>query len=387
MEIKYVSIIRNTQPPSGASLKTDTYYFDNNRQESFSAPRNFFTSERNISDSVWFFQMKPRIVESAPVYISIIKNAFVLPCGIVVTQDGSVVLESIYPKIPKNNITPEDLFISDLDLNIFNKIVNNEIDYNNQSRLFRAVHGRDIGEQGYFHWIATVLPRISLVKDRFEGETGPYLINPHPDYGVAWLKELDFYDNILRPHSDAVFVEELIFPCPAQVGDSHYTRNPMLLIDFRRKLSKLNMLGEENSQQNKRSIYISRSDAPVRRLSNEPELLESISDLNIQVCSLTGMSVREQISLFSSAKTIIGPHGAGLVNILFSKNSTVIELMSTTRTWPGFKVISKMIDAKYCGFVSNDYNKEETAIKGSGNEDFAVDVNSCSRFIYSCLSS
>jgi hypothetical protein len=384
MEIKYVSIVGTLQCPVEESLRKDTYFFDKDRHESFNAPENFFVSERNISDPIWFFQLKPRVIDSAPVYISILKDVFVLPCGIVVTEDGCVVLESIYPKVPENNVTPEDLFISGIDLDIFNNIINKNFQFNNGISLSRAVHGRDIGEQGYFHWIATVLPRVSIVKDRFEGETGPYLMNPHPNFGVEWLKELGIYNEIMRPSSNAIFVRDLIFPCPSQVGQSHYTRNPMLLIDFKRQLLKLGLL-EKKENKIGDIVYISRSDAPVRRLSNEDDLISSISDLNVKVCTLTGMSVRDQISLFSTAKAIIGPHGAGLVNILFGDNSTVIELMSTTRTWPGFKVISKMVDSKYCGFVSDIYDKNDTQIKGSGNEDFSVDVNSCSRFIYSCL--
>lgn len=386
MNISYVSLAEMQEPGALSSLDADIYFFDKNRSEEFCPPQNFFTSEAEITDSLWFFQLKPRIVDAAPVYISIIRHAYVLPCGIVVTKDGKILLESIYPRTINNIKTIEDLLTSERDLELYSRLVERNLSSSDALPLARAVHGRDIGERGYFHWIATVLPRVSLVADRFFGETGPYLINPHPEFGVEWLRELGLYDKILIPDSRIIHVDELIFPCPAQVGDSHYTRNRTLLLDFKRRLQNNGIIPQKDGVNAEENIYISRSDAPVRRLINEDDLIDSVKRFNFSKCTLSGMSVREQASLFSSAKTVMGPHGAGLVNVLFGQSSTtVIELMSITRTWPGFKVISKIVDSKYCGFVSGSYVLSDSEVKGYGNEDFSVDVLTCNRFIESCL--
>ena len=382
MNINYISIIDEDR----SKIITDTIYLEREKSSIFNAPSHFFASEREITDSLWFFQLKPRVVNAAPVYISSIKGVYVLPCGVVVTEDGSVVVESIYPQTPESAPRAEDLFKSERDLELFKRLRERNLDVSDIINLPRAVHGRDIGERGYFHWIATVLPRISLVDDFFAGETGPYLLNPHPGFGVEWLNELGFYGKYRHPDHNLIYVEDLIFPCPAQVGNSHYTRNPTLLLNFKEKLSRSGILRSKNNSGSGRRIYISRSDAPVRRLVNEKDLVEAISHLKFEMCSLTGMSVRDQVDIFSSASVIIGPHGAGLVNVLFCDDrTTVIELMSTTRTWPGFKVISKVVGLKYCGFVSDIYDSDESKVNGYGNEDFSVDVSTCARFIESCI--
>ena len=61
----------------------------------------------------------------------------------------------------------------------------------------------------------------------------------------------------------------------------------------------------------------------MRRLINEEELLEVLEKYNFQNYFFEEMTMEEQIDLFSDAEIVIGPHGAGFANILFSKNILV----------------------------------------------------------------
>ena len=76
-------------------------------------------------------------------------------------------------------------------------------------------------------------------------------------------------------------------------------------------------------------IYISRKDSPkIRGISNEDELAEALTKIGFQVVALSELSVVQQIFLFTNARFIIAPHGAGLSNIIFctKSNCTVIEI-------------------------------------------------------------
>lgn len=76
-----------------------------------------------------------------------------------------------------------------------------------------------------------------------------------------------------------------------------------------------------------RHIYISRRQAKVRKLANELELVPLLEDLGFAIVLLEELGFAEQVRLFSEAKVIIGPHGAGLANMVFANpGATVIEL-------------------------------------------------------------
>ncbi|MGV3524996.1 MAG: glycosyltransferase family 61 protein [Candidatus Sericytochromatia bacterium] len=78
----------------------------------------------------------------------------------------------------------------------------------------------------------------------------------------------------------------------------------------------------------RRRYYISRQDAQQRRVRNEAELLPLLAAWGFECLQLTGLSLRAQIQLFSQAEWVVGPHGAGLSNLLFAPSDCrVLELL------------------------------------------------------------
>ena len=74
-----------------------------------------------------------------------------------------------------------------------------------------------------------------------------------------------------------------------------------------------------------RKIFISRDDAPARKLINAEEVFMALQGW--ETVTLTGMSTKKQIELFSSASHVISTHGAGLTNLLWCQTGTkVIEI-------------------------------------------------------------
>jgi hypothetical protein len=77
-----------------------------------------------------------------------------------------------------------------------------------------------------------------------------------------------------------------------------------------------------------RKIFISRDDAPARKLINAEEVFMALQGW--ETVTLTGMSTKKQIELFSSASHVISTHGAGLTNLLWCQTGTkVIEISQT----------------------------------------------------------
>lgn len=94
-------------------------------------------------------------------------------------------------------------------------------------------------------------------------------------------------------------------------------------------ISLFRALGDALGQSNtKRRIYVSRRLAGARQVVNEPEVFTILQELGFQSVCLEQISLTEQVKLFRESEAIVGPHGAGLANIVFSgPGTTLIELL------------------------------------------------------------
>jgi glycosyl transferase family 61/glycosyl transferase family 92 len=75
-------------------------------------------------------------------------------------------------------------------------------------------------------------------------------------------------------------------------------------------------------------VYVSRRLTTARRVLNEAEVITTLRDFGFEPLCLEQMSLEEQIKVFRESEVIIGPHGAGLANIVFSNpGTTLIEFL------------------------------------------------------------
>ena len=63
-------------------------------------------------------------------------------------------------------------------------------------------------------------------------------------------------------------------------------------------------------------IYVARTDTANRVAENEADIMDLLKEEGICVVVPGRLSVAQQINLFGKAEAIIGPHGAGLTNIV-----------------------------------------------------------------------
>jgi hypothetical protein len=94
-------------------------------------------------------------------------------------------------------------------------------------------------------------------------------------------------------------------------------------------------------------FYITRKGAAHRDITNEEEVEEFLIQNGFATIDFSSMSLKEQISLVSSASVIVGVQGAGLANIVFGHNLRVIEFVPSLAPHPAYWWISKWLGHTY----------------------------------------
>lgn len=126
-------------------------------------------------------------------------------------------------------------------------------------------------------------------------------------------------------------------------------------------------------------IYISRGQAPSRRLINEEHLIRELQSRGFHILHLETMTVKEQLEAFSNAKMVIMPHGAAGTNIIFSQPGTLfIELLSYSYRHAMHAVYASLNDCLYGCLICNDSSSTK-------KRDMVVDVNTLLRVVDKAL--
>ncbi|MDZ5810498.1 glycosyltransferase family 61 protein [Halorubrum sp. AD140] len=187
-------------------------------------------------------------------------------------------------------------------------------------------------------WLTKELPRLQGVHHYAE-ETGtdPHLLLPQdpPSYVVESMPIFGFDDDQWSTWSgDRVYADQLIVP------QHPCLEHPLSLYDHRLQydlsykaisppacewVRERALEGVDGTESTER-IYISREDAHERRVVNEEEVMDALEPYGFESYLLTELSFERQIELFANAECVVGPHGAGLSNIIFADECSVLEI-------------------------------------------------------------
>jgi capsular polysaccharide biosynthesis protein len=181
-----------------------------------------------------------------------------------------------------------------------------------------AVVASALGE-GYSHWLLDELPRLLLLKK--EDKVARIITHANAAYAQAALRLYGWTGEVVEPVRRGYWqCEELIVPSLTGWTGRATARQIQLINEFVKPLRTSAAAGGER-------IYISRSLARRRRVTNEDEVTTALTDLGFVTVRLEELTWPEQIQVFRQAKVIVGPHGAGLANLAFCQSGTlVVEL-------------------------------------------------------------
>ena len=128
-------------------------------------------------------------------------------------------------------------------------------------------------------------------------------------------------------------------------------------------LTLLNKSGVTEHKKSKmfQNIYVSRQNS--RRSSlNEKFLHEELKKIGFHIIFPEQLKLEDQISIFRNAKVVVGIHGAGLVNIVWGKQTHLIELMPNNRVNKCYEWITNLNGGKYSRLDFKPFDRNISAI-------------------------
>ena len=184
----------------------------------------------------------------------------------------------------------------------------------------------------FYHWMIEALPRLDLYE-----RSGVSIDCFYAPTGTRFQREsLD----LLGISPDRILpATRQTHLAPARLLASSFTGSPSLAkTDYlsRRLGLHAGLLGGRS-----RRIFITRPGRRARAVANERELLRALKPLGFERVRLEAMPLLEQVALFQQAECVVGPHGAGLTNLVFCRPGTqVVEIGTPYRPWTCFYEIA-----------------------------------------------
>lgn len=185
----------------------------------------------------------------------------------------------------------------------------------------------NVWSSNYFHWITEGLTRLEGLR-HYEQVTGrkPVLIvnDNAPEFVLDSLEIMGFRDRVVTWRTRRARVECLVVPSFRRLEG----RTSVRALEFVRAAVRATV--PRPAALSARNFFVSRRNAARRRVLNESEVLARLGRFHFEPVVLEDLTFRDQVALFSQARCVVAPHGAGLTNMLWSDAPSIIEIFGAT---------------------------------------------------------
>ncbi|NAZ85549.1 glycosyltransferase family 61 protein [Kineococcus indalonis] len=185
----------------------------------------------------------------------------------------------------------------------------------------------------YYHWTVQGVPRVGLLAAAADlAEVDRWLVPrlAHPYLG-EWLDHLGVPPSARVEVSGAGrrFTAERLLV--SSVPSAGYNVPRWVVDDVRARVAGLRRGGGPEL------LLVDRPGTGRRRLLNREEVLRVVRERGFTVVDLDDATLAEEVALFTSARVVVGVHGAGLTNALYGpEGSHVVEITPSSLSYPTF---------------------------------------------------
>jgi hypothetical protein len=258
--------------------------------------------------------------ESMPTFVGYFKNCLAHSLPFVITEDNHLITNHVWPLLDKVRNKPQKTHslwsawgnAVDINLPAVTKSFSEESTY-----VWLPIDEHS-AENPWHIWI-DVISKFRLLLKQYD--------RPLKDYVFVLSNESGYFNRVVKellpeikyyvmPKNSTWRFKELIVPSMMNHKDG------ILSPPATEWIHETFGIKHKNPT---RKIFVSRDDAPARRLSNAGEVFMALNGW--EQVTLSAMSVRDQIKTFAEASHVISPHGAGLLNIVFCQpGANIIEI-------------------------------------------------------------
>jgi hypothetical protein len=209
----------------------------------------------------------------------------------------------------------------------------------------------NLAQNNYYHWTLQCFASF-LVYRRLIGSDDFAAIMPELNsFQSRLLSIADFFGRCFEITTDEVILASHGVYGNLCGGAFAFAPHPAVLAEFETFAAGVKARRRFNPR-----IYISRRDAGQKRgIVNEDAVCELMERHGFEIITPGDMSVEEQIAAFRNAEIIVGPHGAGLANLVYCRSgggTRVIELAQMSYVAGFFVRICQAKQLDYTGLVN-----------------------------------
>lgn len=233
------------------------------------------------------------------------------------------------------------------------------------------------GKDNYFHWLFDVLPRFAIFeKSKIKYKKLKFILpSLKRNFQRETLKEMKIpEDKCLDGDNFKHFsAKKIIVTDHPYVKNNDPTNSIINIPDWIIYWLRNKFLNKRKKLKSKKfdKIYIDRSDSKFsknRYIKNEFEIKKYLISSGFYPVVLSKVNFISQVKIFNKAKIIVGAHGAGFANIIFSKLGTKIIELQSPGSGNAIKNLAKKCKLKYYRITSN-------AIKRFSNPHGRIFIN------------
>ncbi|WP_081631226.1 glycosyltransferase family 61 protein [Methylobacterium sp. 77] len=174
--------------------------------------------------------------------------------------------------------------------------------------------------RGIYHWLVDRLASFAWMLQEDIGKM-PILLSDKASHFEATTLSLVSLGDLVCSVGGPEYVERLIVPRVGFEGMMYWDQVSPIFQNIRNYALDMAVKAALSPAE---KIYISRSDAKRRPMSNEKEIEVRLAAEGYQIISFTGMPLWQQFFIAFSAKEIVAPHGAGLSHLIMCASGTKV---------------------------------------------------------------
>lgn len=221
-------------------------------------------------------------------------------------------------------------------------------------------------DDNYYHWLIEHLGRLQILRKSGLEPDYYVILNKHA-FHKEYLQLLDIpEEKVIFPHTnDIIQADLLVYPTLLNNWKPLVYNNYQLYYKefypswigdlYKEMLKKMHIAYAPRHR-----LYISRNDSTTRRFANEKQVSRIVKKFGYTPITLTGMSVVQQIKLFSKIKNAVGVNGAGFSNLFFAPPGIpILEAYPKHFHDPSFRLLSGVLQLQYNYMISHHENEHD----------------------------